>query len=147
MKSKNNTRVIAYTLRYSSGHLIPNLSIATIWNVGIIFPLQYLHPCFSTFNFVMPIDWKITILTLTCLLFWNHRNYGRLICACSFKRKKIAGVCQCPKSQYTLYSAIWSDRYTAIKANNSRKSICAIHPTITKKWRIYSLKAPLKLKT
>jgi len=42
MKSKE-TRVVAYTCKYSSGPLIPNLATATDWNIGTDYPLEYLQ--------------------------------------------------------------------------------------------------------
>ena len=37
------TRVVAYTCRYSSGPLIPNSATAIDWNIGINCSLQYLQ--------------------------------------------------------------------------------------------------------
>ena len=39
----NKTRVVAYICRYSSRPLIPNSAAATVWNVGINCPLEYLQ--------------------------------------------------------------------------------------------------------
>ena len=55
IKSKE-TRVVTYTCRYSSGHLIPTIQLCQDELLGIKCPLECLrayvgdHPCFFTFH-------------------------------------------------------------------------------------------------
>ena len=65
--------MVAYTIKYSSGPLIPNLATATVWNIGIKCPLECLVVQATTlvsllFIYMIPIDCKITYACLFAFL-------------------------------------------------------------------------------
>ena len=135
--------MVAYTCRYSSGPLIPNSATTTAWNIGINCPLEYLQVLATTFVSSLLFMWspltvKLQIsLILVCLLFWKHNNYGWLIRAHHFKRKK--GYCV-PKrliigtfiSQWALYSAIFCPLLGSANRKMNLREIISLdaHPTI-----------------
>ena len=70
--NRDETTVVAYTCRYSSGKLIPIFQSVVVAELGIKGPLEYLQVQATTlvsllFIYMIPIDCKITNFSFTYL--------------------------------------------------------------------------------